>query len=217
MAPKSSPTDPDVRATFKVLLIGDSGTGKSSLLLRYTDDVWLQPDEVQATIGVDFKIKIADVDGRKYKLTIWDTAGQERFRTLTSSYYRGAHGVMFVYDVANRQSFENLQMWFEELETYSNTTEIVKIIVGNKCDRDIAGARQVTKREAEAFAHKMKALFVEASAKSRIGIHDTFDILVRQIAETPSLWQKSNTAPSESQIVQLDNKRGEDDYYSYCC
>lgn len=90
----------DITATFKLLLIGDSGTGKSSLLLRFTDDMWLQPDEVSATIGVDFKVKIVDVDSKKYKLTIWvsnnnkDTAGQERFRTLTSSYYRGAQGVI---------------------------------------------------------------------------------------------------------------------------
>ncbi len=102
-------TDVPVSATFKVLMIGDSGTGKSSLLLRYVDDTWMAPDEIQATIGVDFKVKILDVDGKRYKLTVWDTAvyfklfsvgvnrrlqGQERFRTLTSSYYRGAHGVI---------------------------------------------------------------------------------------------------------------------------
>ncbi len=122
--------DKDIAATFKLLLIGDSGTGKSSLLLRFTDDTWLHPDEVSATIGVDFKVKVIDLDGKRYKLTIWDTAGQERFRTLTSSYYRGAQGVILVYDVANKSSFEHLQLWFTELETYASSKEVIKIIVG---------------------------------------------------------------------------------------
>jgi Ras-related protein Rab-18 len=122
--------DKDISATFKLLLIGDSGTGKSSLLLRFTDDTWIAPEEVSATIGVDFKVKVVDVDGKRFKLTIWDTAGQERFRTLTSSYYRGAQGVILVYDVSNRASFEHLQLWFTELETYASSKEVIKIIVG---------------------------------------------------------------------------------------
>ncbi|KAI8834375.1 P-loop containing nucleoside triphosphate hydrolase protein [Chytriomyces cf. hyalinus JEL632] len=110
----------DVEETFKLLMIGDSGTGKSSLVLRFTDDAWLQGDEVAATIGVDFKVKSIDIDDKKYKLTIWDTAGQERIRTLTTSYYRSAQGVIIVYDVTQRESFENLSTWFHELETYSS-------------------------------------------------------------------------------------------------
>ena len=124
--------DKDISATFKLLLIGDSGTGKSSILLRFTDDTWIAPEEVSATIGVDFKVKVVDVDSKRYKLTIWDTAGQERFRTLTSSYYRGAQGVILVYDVSNRASFEHLQLWFTELETYASSKEVIKIIVGMK-------------------------------------------------------------------------------------
>ncbi len=120
----------EVAATFKLLLIGDSGTGKSSLLLRFTDDTWVTPEDVSATIGVDFKVKQLDVDDRKYKLTIWDTAGQERFRTLTSSYYRGAQGVILVYDVSNRESFEHLQNWVSELDTYASSKDVIKIIVG---------------------------------------------------------------------------------------
>ena len=126
----ASSKDKDISATFKLLLIGDSGTGKSSILLRFTDDTWLHPDEVSATIGVDFKVKVVEVEDKRYKLTIWDTAGQERFRTLTSSYYRGAQGVVLVYDVSNRASFEHLQLWFAELETYASSKEVIKIIVG---------------------------------------------------------------------------------------
>ncbi|KAJ2012829.1 Ras- protein Rab-18-B, partial [Coemansia sp. S680] len=104
-------TTPEIASTFKILLVGDSNVGKSSILLRFTDDHFLSPEDTSATIGVDFKVKMYDLDGTRYKLTIWDTAGQERFRTLTSSYYRGAQGVILVYDVCSRESFEHLNNW----------------------------------------------------------------------------------------------------------
>ncbi|TPX49179.1 hypothetical protein SeMB42_g02707 [Synchytrium endobioticum] len=186
-------TDRDSVATFKLLLIGDSGTGKSSLLLRFTDDTWLQPDEVSATIGVDFKVKMVEVDGKRFKLTIWDTAGQERFRTLTSSYYRGAQGVVLVYDVSNRATFEHLQLWFTELETYSSSRDVVKMIVGNKSDKESGGSREVSRREGEAFAKRMGTLFVEASAKTKSGVREVFVDVVRAIIDTPSLWAKQQS------------------------
>ncbi len=186
----------DVFATFKILMIGDSGTGKSSLLLRYTDDSWLAPDEVSATIGVDFKVKVVDVDNKKYKLTIWDTAGQERFRTLTSSYYRGAHGVILVYDVSNRESFAHLEQLFSELETYTTNRDVIKMIVGNKTDKD--SIREVLRKDGENLAKKMGTLFIETSAKTKAGVRDAFAEVVRKIIETPSLWQKQ---PSRSNVV----------------
>ncbi|KAI8912802.1 P-loop containing nucleoside triphosphate hydrolase protein [Gorgonomyces haynaldii] len=176
----------DLASTFKLLLIGDSGTGKSSLLLRFIDDTWLQPEQTQATIGVDFKVKAMQIDGKTYKLTIWDTAGQERFRTLTSSYYRGAQGVILVYDVSNRTSFEHLQIWFNELDTYA-TSQIVKIIVGNKTDKE--SSRQVSKQEGMDFAKQMGTLFIETSAKTTKGVQDAFEEVVKRIVETPRLWQ----------------------------
>lgn len=161
--------------TLKILLIGSSSVGKSSLLLRFTEDEFLGPDEASATIGIDYKLKSINVGGKKFKLSIWDTAGQERFRTLTSSYYRGAQGVVVgewpgkragvavsewdahrasassplaVYDVTNRASFEALNGWFTELETFSTTPDVVKCVVGNKVDRDLS--RVVTTEEGEA-------------------------------------------------------------------
>ncbi|CAO3691957.1 unnamed protein product [Rhizopus microsporus] len=121
--------------TLKLLLIGNSNVGKSSLLLQFTDDTFLPQEEVSATIGVDFKVSMMEVNGKTYKLTIWDTAGQERFRTLTSSYYRGAQGVILVYDVSNRETFDALSNWWNEVNTYCSTPDVVKMIVGNKVDK----------------------------------------------------------------------------------
>jgi Ras-related protein Rab-18 len=144
--------EPDpVLTNLKLLIIGESGVGKSSLLLRFTDDAF-DPEQA-ATIGVDFKVKTVNVNGNKVrlldwshsfvrlhhellflkvKLAIWDTAGQERFRTLTPSYYRGGQGAILVYDVTNRDSFVKIENWLNELETYSTNLDIVKMLVGNK-------------------------------------------------------------------------------------
>ena len=100
-----------ILTNLKILIIGESGVGKSSLLLRFTDDQF-DPDQ-EATIGVDFKVKVIDNNGNKVKLAIWDTAGQERFRTITSSYYRGAHGIIVVYDVTDQESFNNVKQWLQ--------------------------------------------------------------------------------------------------------
>ena len=128
---------------FKILLIGDAGVGKSSILLRFTDDAF--EEHLASTIGVDFKVKTVTIGGSTVKLTIWDTAGQERFRTLTSSYYRGCHGVILTYDVNDRQTFTNLKQWLEEGDMYSTSQSSAKMLVGNKID---VGAREVSVEEA---------------------------------------------------------------------
>ncbi|EAU83465.2 Rab18 [Coprinopsis cinerea okayama7 len=166
----------------KLLLIGNSSVGKSSLLLRFSDEQWLPEDESSATIGVDFRVHKMEVKGKKVKLSIWDTAGQERFRTITSSYYRGAQGIILVYDVANRETFEALPRWYSELETYVSES-VVKILVGNK-----EYSRQVPTAEGEKFAQKMNSLFVEASAKTAVGVKEVFQELVERILDTPELW-----------------------------
>jgi len=161
--------------------------------MRFSDEQWLPEDEASATIGVDFRVHKMEVKGKKVKLSIWDTAGQERFRTITSSYYRGAQGVVLVYDVSNRETFEALPRWFSELETYVSES-VVKIIVGNKVDKEFS--RQVPTSEGEAFARRMNSLFIETSAKTAVGVSEAFKEVAEKILETPELWAPPSAQPT---------------------
>ncbi|CAO3693216.1 unnamed protein product [Rhizopus stolonifer] len=183
--------------TLKLLLIGNSSVGKSSLLLRFTDDTFLPQDEVSATIGVDFKLSMMEMKEKIYKLTIWDTAGQERFRTLTSSYYRGAQGVILVYDVCNRETFDGLDSWFNEVNTYCSSSDVVKMIIGNKVDK--TSSRVVSYEEGEALAKKSQALFIECSAKTKIGVKQAFEELVEKVSFYARKERSFNT-------VQVDHR-----------
>ncbi|KAM8795304.1 ras-related protein Rab-18-B-like [Eudromia elegans] len=171
--------------TLKLLLIGDSAVGKSSLLLRFTEGAF-EPG-LKPTIGVDFKAKKMVVDGRAVQLAIWDTAGQERFRMMTPSYYRGAQGVVLVYDVTRKDTFTGLEGWLNELETYNTRSNIVKMLVGNKTDKP---DREVERREGLQFARKRSLLFIETSAKTEDGVIQAFEELVLKILQTPGLWDK---------------------------
>ncbi|KAJ1418926.1 Small GTPase superfamily [Sesbania bispinosa] len=163
--------------SFKILLIGDSGVGKSSLLVSFISS---SVEDLSPTIGVDFKIKMLTVGGKKLKLTIWDTAGQERFRTLTSSYYRGAQGIILVYDVTRRETFTNLsEVWSKELELYSTNQDCVKMLVGNKVDRD--SERAVSREEGLALAKELGCLLLECSAKTRENVEQCFEELALKV------------------------------------
>lgn len=161
---------------FKLLLIGDSGVGKSCLLLRFADDTYTE--SYISTIGVDFKIRTIDIDGKTIKLQIWDTAGQERFRTITSSYYRGAHGIIVVYDTTDLESFNNVKQWLHEIDRYASDN-VNKLLVGNKSD--LVGKRVVSYEQAMDFADSLGIEFIETSAKNATNVEKAFLMMASQI------------------------------------
>ncbi|XP_050243235.1 ras-related protein RABC2a [Quercus robur] len=184
--------------SFKILLIGDSAVGKSSLLVSFISN---SVEDLSPTIGVDFKIKLLTVGGKKLKLTIWDTAGQERFRTLTSSYYRGAQGIILVYDVTRRETFTNLsEVWAKEVELYSNNQHCVKMLVGNKVDID--SERVVSREEGTALAKELGCLFLECSAKTRENVEQCFEELALKIMEVPSLLEEGSSLVKRNILKQ---------------
>ncbi|XP_065855187.1 ras-related protein RABC2a-like [Euphorbia lathyris] len=169
----------DYDHSFKIVLIGDSGVGKSSLLVSFVSGA---VTDLPNTIGVDMKIKQLTVGKKKLKLTIWDTAGQERYRTLTSTYYRDAHGIILVYDVTQKQTFTNLaNVWTKEVELYSTNKDCIKILVGNKVDRE--SERQVSTEEGMALAEQHGFLFLESSAKTRENVERCFEDLALKILQ----------------------------------
>ncbi|KAK1356451.1 GTP-binding protein YPTM2 [Heracleum sosnowskyi] len=181
---------------FKLLLIGDSGVGKSCLLLRFADDSYL--DSYISTIGVDFKIRTVEQDGKTIKLQIWDTAGQERFRTITSSYYRGAHGIIVVYDVTDQESFNNVKQWLSEIDRYASES-VNKLLVGNKCD--LTSQKVVSTETAQAFADEIGIPFMETSAKSATNVEQAFMAMTADIKNRMASQPGSNNAkPSTVQI-----------------
>jgi len=161
---------------LKMLLVGDSGVGKSSLMCRYSDDQY--STNYISTIGVDFKIKTFDLDNKVVKLQIWDTAGQERFKSITTSYYRGAHGIIVVYDVTARSTFNNIKSWLYEIDRYA-AEDVCKVVVGNKCD--MADRRAVSYEEAKELTESLNIEYVECSAKDNLNVHDAFHSLTKRI------------------------------------
>lgn len=160
---------------FKLLLIGNSSVGKSSLLMRFADRSF--PTEYMNTIGIDYKTHTIEVNDQTVKLQMWDTAGQERFRTITSSYYRGAHGILLVFDLTDIRSFEDVAGWLEEIRAYA-VSKVNIVLVGNKCD--MSHARKVTAEEARAFAEQNGVVYKETSALSGEHVDQTF----HELAET---------------------------------
>lgn len=144
---------------FKVLLVGNSGVGKSALLQRYADGTF--NEHYLATIGVDFKIKTINVDDKKVKFQIWDTAGQERFRSITTSYYRGAHGIFIVYDVTNRKSFNEVKNWVREAHLFHIPSSNI-LLIGNKID--LVSKREVSYAEGLSVSEEIGCAFTETSS-----------------------------------------------------
>ncbi|CAR25406.1 GTP-binding protein YPT1 [Lachancea thermotolerans] len=183
---------------FKLLLIGDSGVGKSCLLLRFSDDTYT--NDYISTIGVDFKIKTVELDGKTVKLQIWDTAGQERFRTITSSYYRGAHGIIIVYDVTDHDSFNDVKMWLQEIDRYA-TAGVLKLMVGNKSD--LQDKRMVEYDVAKEFADSLQIPFLETSALDSSNVEEAFLTMAKQIKESMAQQHKDTGKKDDKANVNL--------------
>mmetsp|Transcript_6410 Transcript_6410/g.8118 ORF Transcript_6410/g.8118 Transcript_6410/m.8118 type:complete len:204 (-) Transcript_6410:1142-1753(-) len=200
---------PDYDYLFKLLLIGDSGVGKSCLLLRFADDTYTE--SYISTIGVDFKIRTIDMDGKTIKLQIWDTAGQERFRTITSSYYRGAHGIIIVYDVTDQESFDNVKQWLNEIDRYA-CEKVNTLLVGNKSD--LTSKKVVSYEAAKEFADSVKMEFLETSAKNATNVEKAFMAMAQQIKKRMAA-QPLNAGTSTGQ--PLTNLPGKEVGENGCC
>jgi small GTP-binding protein len=171
-----APNEDEYDYLFKVVLIGDSGVGKSNLLSRFTRNEFNL--ESKSTIGVEFATKSIVVEGKTVKAQIWDTAGQERYRAITSAYYRGAVGALLVYDISKRISYENVPRWLKELRDHADQN-IVIMLVGNK--KDLRHLRQVQTDEAKAFCEQNKLFFIETSALSDTNVSRAFETILKEI------------------------------------
>jgi Ras-related protein Rab-8A len=202
----------DYEQLIKLLLIGDSGVGKSCLLLRFAENSFT-PSFI-TTIGIDFKTKRVNLDGKPVKIQVWDTAGQERFRTITSAYYRGAHGIVLCYDVSARDSFSNIRNWMKNCDQHASGS-VVRAIVGNKKD---VSERAVSYEEGKRLADEYGVAFTETSAKTGEGVDDMFMALASAVNDR-GLGPNSSLNASGGSRVQLDYKgrAGRNNDTSGCC
>ncbi|XP_047132317.1 uncharacterized protein LOC100204948 isoform X1 [Hydra vulgaris] len=161
---------------FKIILIGDSGVGKTSLLAKFVDEEVVQSHI--STIGIDFKMRCLVISGKQVKVQIWDTAGQERYETITTQYYRRAHGIILTYDVTRHDSFVNVRKWLRYVEEFADGN-VKLVLLGNKSD--LTDARKVTKVEAQALAEEFKIQWFETSAYTGENVEDAFLMITRQI------------------------------------
>lgn len=167
-------TEPDY--LLKIVLIGDTGVGKTNLLSRFSRDMF-NPDS-KSTIGVEFATKTLEIDGKTIKAQIWDTAGQERYRAITSAYYRGAIGALLLYDISASLTFNSLSRWLKELRENADSNMVV-MLVGNKCD--LTETRAVTTDEGVEFAKSEDLMFIETSARDSTNVQEAFTKLITEI------------------------------------
>jgi len=213
-------SDKDKNATqLKLLLIGDSAVGKTSLLLRYMDDKFSQ--SFVSTIGIDFKVKTSTIDGQPVRMQIWDTAGQERFRTITTSYFRGAHGILLAFDLTERRTFLSVENWVRQITDHLRTQgggdgddkqedggdDVALILVGTKSD--MVEKLQVTEVEGQALAAKHQMRFFATSAKFNSGVKESFDALARAALAKSQRLSKTKSS-NNINIVKTEAEKPKD-------
>lgn len=196
-------SDDDYDYLFKVVLIGDSGVGKSNLLSRFTRNEFSL--ESKSTIGVEFATRSINVDGKMIKAQIWDTAGQERYRAITSAYYRGAVGALLVYDMTRHVTFENVERWLKELKDHTDAN-IVVMLVGNKSD--LRHLRAVSTDDGQSFAEREGLYFMETSALESTNVENAFKQILTQIYRVVSkkaldVGEDPAAAPRQGQTINV--------------
>lgn len=187
---------PNSNTIYKILLLGDSSVGKTCFLTQFAEGTF--KENHLATIGLDFRLKeITLPDGTSVLLKIWDTAGQEKFRTITKNYFKGADGIILLYDITKKETFEGITLWLDDIR--DNGSEKVRILlVGNKAD--LVNNREVTFDEGHQLAKEQSLPFFESSAKNNINIQETINDLANQIIKV-----KSKQGPTEATTTQLNN------------
>jgi Ras-related protein Rab-18 len=185
---------------IQLLIIGNSSVGKTSLLVRYTTNNF-NSNHI-ATLGIDYYTKDEKIIDKFIRVKIWDTAGQERYKSLAYSFFRNAHGLILVYDVSNRESFEDLKSWINNIQSnlMNNEVNIIKMIVGNKIDLE----RVVMKEEGEKFAQENNYFYYESSAKDNINVEESFRLIVNKIAETKI---STNSVLKDNIKLEKNNKK----------
>lgn len=187
---------------YRLVLIGDSGVGKTAILLRYSENIFNA--SFISTIGIDFRIKTIEVNGKRVKLQIWDTAGQEQFHSVASSYYRNAHGIMLIYDISSAESFNHISKWVTNISKNA-PTNVKQLLVGNKCDV-AEGNRVIDKERGTLLAKELDMPFIETSAKADINIDTIFDQITTLIMEADDQKAKEQ---QKKDVVDLSNESDE--------
>ena len=196
--------------TFKILTIGESGVGKTCVLRRFVENKFLKNH--LATIGIDFKTKTLNINNQEIKLKIWDTAGQERFRNITTQYYKGADGIVLVYDVTDEASFEKIRDWMDQISSNTQHDEIGLVLLGNKCDMD---PRVVTEDMGNKMAEDLKISYFETSALTGQGIKEAFEKLTRDIMQKKGVGQGNNDSQGGMSLNKGKKKKDKKD--GDCC
>ncbi|XP_071965854.1 ras-related protein Rab-10-like isoform X2 [Antedon mediterranea] len=193
---------------FKIIIVGDSFIGKSSLVAKFLNGENDVCESRVPTVGIDFKIKTVELNGKKIKLQIWDTAGQERFHTITTSYYRGAMGIMLVYDITQEKTFDNIAKWLRNIQEHANE-DVEKMLLGNKCDMN--DKRMVSTERGQSIARENGIKFMETSAKTNINVEPAFMTLAEDILKK---YPVSNNTQATNYVDPSQDRNKEK---SKCC
>ena len=192
--------------TFKILTIGESGVGKTCILRRFVENKFLKNH--LATIGIDFKTKTLNINNQEIKLKIWDTAGQERFRNITTQYYKGADGIVLIYDVTDDASYEKIRDWMQQILTNTKREDIGLVLLGNKCDMD---PRAVSEEQGNQLAEELNVKYFETSALNGHGINEAFEQLTKDIMKRKGVDNGANDG------IELKNDKKKKKKDGGCC